>query len=317
MSIRTRVGTAAGVAAIAVVATVIGLSERTASTQTPDVPPVPESVAQRFKIDCHVHFRATPEAIKETVAVYRKYNTMACAMSGNTAVLRDAAAEYPDVFIPFGSIRLDDPDVLKKIDEYHAAGFKGVGEISGPEHNYDDPIYDPIYSKLQDLGMVALFHTGIVARGNPDRPQNRSWGRMRPVYLDTIARKFPKLRINGAHMGNPWYEEAAEGARWSPNLVFDISGSSLFKKTNHPEYWGEVLWWRPGLNTRHSPPGTRHAFEKLVFATDEGPQGLVSNMERFQQMLDANKVPAESRDLMWSGTMAKVLGVTPRSTSTR
>ena len=36
--------------------------------------------------------------------------------------------------------------------------------------------------------------------------------RMCPSYLHTIARAFPNLIIQGAHLGNPWYDEAAEVA---------------------------------------------------------------------------------------------------------
>lgn len=52
---------------------------------------------------------------------------------------------------------------------------------------------------------------------------------MRPIYLDTIARAFPDLKIIGAHLGNPWYQEAAEVARWNPNVFFDLTGSTLKK----------------------------------------------------------------------------------------
>jgi predicted TIM-barrel fold metal-dependent hydrolase len=42
--------------------------------------------------------------------------------------------------------------------------------------------------------------------------------RMRPSFLHTIARSFPRLRIQGAHLGNPWYDEAAEVARWEKHV---------------------------------------------------------------------------------------------------
>jgi hypothetical protein len=50
------------------------------------------------------------------------------------------------------------------------------------------------------------------------------------MYLDTLAREFPDLTLVGAHLGNPWYDEAAEAARWNPNLYFDMTGSTLVKK---------------------------------------------------------------------------------------
>src|SRR5256884_9714025 len=53
---------------------------------------------------------------------------------------------------------------------------------------------------------------------------------MRPIHLEEIARRFPKITVLGAHCGNPEYEWAAEVARWNPNVYFDLSGSSLTKK---------------------------------------------------------------------------------------
>jgi uncharacterized protein len=274
------------------------------------------AAAERFKIDAHYHFRDNPAFVKSTVDVHRRFNTMVCALTQFESIehTKQYAAQYPDVIVPFGGIRLDDPDVLNKIEAYHAAGFKGVGEISSPFHDYDSPEYWLIYERLAQHGMVALFHTGIVARARPEVAQTSGMARMRPAFLDTIARRFPALKIVGAHFGNPWYDEAAEAARWNPNLVWDISGSSLLKRDAHPESWSDILWWRPELATRHSPStGARHAFQKMIFATDEGPEGLEANIERYDRFLRANNVPEAVQEESWEGTMAGILGVTPRA----
>ncbi|HEX5476067.1 MAG TPA: amidohydrolase family protein [Vicinamibacterales bacterium] len=313
------------VALAAAVTTVMG-----GAAADQDAAGVSDAVLHRFKIDCHVHQSWTDEGIQKTLDAYRKYNTMACAF-GTLATL-DRAKEHPDVFIPFGTLRLSDPNALQLIDQYHAAGFKGVGELMAAGRDYDDPVFDPIWARLQQYHMVAVLHTGIVNRRSgrggrgrrggaagagraaraaapPNQPEGSSWLNMHPGFLDVIARRYPTLILIGAHLGNPWYAEAAEGARWSPNLYFDISGSSLIKKASHPEYWGDVFWWRPDIATgKHSPGGT-YGFEKLVFASDEAPDQLLPNIQRFERMLDANNVPETVRANMWAGTVAKILGV--------
>jgi predicted TIM-barrel fold metal-dependent hydrolase len=213
------------------------------------------------------------------------------------------------VIIGFGSIKLDDPDVLNQIDAFYKAGFKGIGEITRPLKDYNDSSYFPIYERIQLYGMHIMFHTGVIARRNPEIPQISGMSRMRPSFLDEIARRFPKLTIQGAHLGNPWYAEAAEAARWNPNLYFDITGSSLIKKKDHPEFWSEILWWRPSLETRHSPSAGEHAFEKIVFGTDESPEGLLPNIERFDTFLKANRVPEDIQEKCWCGTMCRILGI--------
>ena len=159
--------------------------------------------------------------------------------------------------------------------------------------------------------MHILFHSGIVSRRNPDVPQTGGMAHMRPSFLDEIARRFPKLTVQGAHLGNPWYTEAAEAARWNPNLFFDITGSSLIKKKANPEFWGQILWWRPSLATMHSRSQGEHGFEKVVFGTDEGPKGLLPNIERFAAFLKANNVPKEVQKKCWSGTLCDILGIKP------
>lgn len=275
------------------------------------------STAKRVKIDAHFHFEGTPQAIKQIVETYRRNNTMVCAFTPYTALdlMKQAVVDYPDVFIPFGSIQIDDfAQALSQIDAYHAAGFRGIGEIYSPLDDYDNPRYNLIYERMASYGMVANFHLGIVSRERPEVPEFSSMARMKPSMLDAIARRFPRLTIVGAHFGNPWYEEAAEAGRWNPNLLFDITGSSLIKKADHPEFWGQVLWWRSNLSTMHSPGG-QDAFEKVVFGTDEGPEGLEPNIERFQRFLDGNNVPEAVREKCWYGTMAKLLNITPRARS--
>jgi hypothetical protein len=40
---------------------------------------------------------------------------------------------------------------------------------------------------------------------------------------------------------------------------------------------------------------------------------LQSNIERFQKMLDANKVSASDRDKMWGLTIARILDIDPKT----
>lgn len=208
--------------------------------------------------------------------------------------------------IPFGRIRLDDPNVLNDLKAFHDAGFKGI-KIHSPEKDYDDRSYFPIYEKAQEYGLVLLMHTGISSRPNPDQPRMTSFARMRPSFLSSVARAFPKLIIIGAHLGNPWYEEAAEAARWDPNLYFDVTGSTLLKKQGDLGFFKEVFWWRADVASPHTPQSSSHSFEKLLFGTDEDPVHLADNISRYKRMLDACDVPAEVQSRIMGGTATRLL----------
>lgn len=217
--------------------------------------------------------------------------------------------EHPDHFIGFADLKLDDPNVLEALDRYYAAGYRGIGEITSTEKNYDDPSYWPIYDRAAKYHMILLFHTGAVNRNNPDQAQNVSFERMRATRLDLIARHWPKMIVIGAHLGNPDYAEAAEIARWSPNLYFDLSGSSLIKMRGNYEYFRSIFWWS-GVVSPHTPPGGPDAFQKLVFGSDifRGELGEFDDgQQRYHAMLDACRVPADVQAMIFSGTMWRIL----------
>jgi uncharacterized protein len=262
---------------------------------------------RRFIIDSHQHYSAAPDYIARLVRIYKERNAMACVLTPMSGfeVVKKAAADHPDVIIPYGVISVDNPKALAEIQKFADAGFKGI-KMHTPKYNWDDFGYFPIYEKLQSLKLFALFHTGIVS-GTSDDPEPSSMARMRPAYLHTIARSFPKLVIQGAHLGNPWYDEAAEAARWEKNLYFDLTGSSLIKKRNNLAIFKEYLWWEGP--TAHSSPDAVYAFEKLVFGTDEEPENLDACLARYEAMLDACGVPEASRRKIYGETLAKILGI--------
>jgi predicted TIM-barrel fold metal-dependent hydrolase len=265
---------------------------------------------RRFIIDSHQHQDGKPDYFERLVATYRPRNAMACVLTPmeHFESTKRAAAAHPDVVIPYGRIDVDNPAAPAQIAAFAAAGFKGV-KMHSPRHNWDDPGYFHLYQQLQDRKLLALFHTGIAF--HVEEPQYTSMARMRPSYLDTISRAFPALTIQGAHFGNPWYDEAAEAARWGPKLYFDLTGSSLIKKAKNLAVFKEYLWWEGP--TAHSSPHAVYAFEKLVFGTDEPPEQLENMLGRYEAMLEACAVPEPSRRKIYGETIAKLLGIAVRT----
>ena len=263
-------------------------------------------------IDVHQHFSSRPNYFEDLDRTYRGLQARAC-VNGFVADLKaiEAAAKKYSTVIPFGRIRLDDPRALDDLKAFHDAGFKGI-KIHSPEKNYDDWSYFPIYERAQQYGFLLLMHTGVSSRNNQEKVTKSSFARMRPSYLSSIARAFPKLNIVGAHLGNPWYDEAAEAARWDTNLFFDVTGSTLFKMQGKLATFKDIFWWRPGAAGRHSLQSDTNAFEKLVFGTDEDPLNLAANIDRYKGMLAVCEVPPESQARIMAGTVARLLGYAKR-----
>ncbi len=262
-------------------------------------------------IDAHVHHNGKVEFLQKLTARLTAANGMALLITAPKDIDQVTAfmKEHPGRLIGLGEIKLDAPDVLQTVDRFHAAGFRGLGEMSGPKYRYDDRRYWPIYERAEKYGMILLFHTGIVNRTHPDVPSDISSDRMRVATLDLIARRFPKLTIIGAHLGNPDYAWAAEIGRWNPNLYFDVSGSTLIKKQEDYKFFRSIFWWT-SVASPHTPKSAGSAFEKLVFGSDvfEGDLGEFDReLDRYHRMLDACGVPPSAQANIFAGTLWRIL----------
>jgi predicted TIM-barrel fold metal-dependent hydrolase len=262
-------------------------------------------------IDCHVHHNGSNQFLERLVAKLDSMQGMAMLITEPKDLdsVTSFMKTHPDRLIGLGQIELDAPDALQTIDRFHAAGFRGLGELTKPQYSYDDRRYWPIYERAEQYGMIVLFHTGIVNRTNPEKPADVSSDRMRVSTLDLIARRFPKLTIIGAHLGNPDYAWAGEVGRWNPNVYFDVSGSTLIKKQEDYGFFKSIFWWTSVVSP-HTPKSSTTAFEKLVFGSDvfEGDlDELDRALERYHHMLDACGVPAAAQANIFSGTLWRIL----------
>jgi len=163
---------------------VLALVAATAPAQSPSPRPSPP---RRFVIDSHQHYSNAPDYFDRLVKTYRPRNAMACVLTlmKDWPAVKKAAADYPDVVIPYGQILVDDPKALSEIETFAAGGAKGI-KMHTPRKNWDDESYFPLYKKMQDLGLVALFHTASCARSwtataapatSPRSPRWRACGR--------------------------------------------------------------------------------------------------------------------------------------------
>jgi uncharacterized protein len=259
-----------------------------------------------FIIDSHMHYLATDAWEKSFLDIYTRHNAMACLLMPMKDLDRGIAfaRAHPDRVIPYAEINIDSPTVVEDIQKVYAMGFRGLGELFATGRwDYNDPRYDTIWALAEKLGMPVAPHTGNLSNG--------MMAHLRPSFLADIAAMHPKLIIHAAHFGNPWYEEAAEATRRNKNLYFDLCGSSLIKKENDPHYWAQWLWWTDAIGKAHMPKDAVPAWEKILFATDEGPEALEENIRRFNKALDACKVSQETRAKCYGLTMARIYGIQP------
>ncbi len=257
-----------------------------------------------FIIDSHMHYEATDAWEKSFLEIYSAHNAMACLLMEMNDLDRGIAfaKAHPERVIPYAAIDIDSPTVVEDIQKVFAMGFKGLGELFAQGRwDYNDFKYDTIWALAEQLGLAVAPHTGNLATG--------VMAHLRPSFLADIAATHPKLFMHAAHFGNPWYEEAAEATRRNKNLYFDLSGSSLIKKENDPGFWAQWLWWTDAIGKAHMPKDAVPAWEKILFATDEGPDALDENIRRFNKVLDACGVDEATREKCYGLTIAKMHGI--------
>jgi predicted TIM-barrel fold metal-dependent hydrolase len=206
-----------------------------------------------------------------------------------------AAEAHPDRIIPFGYVRLgtDGPDFVQAL---FRRGFKGL-KIHTPPANYDDESFYPTYAKAEELGMPILFHTGIMsARTKNDRKFDVNSSRMRPIYLDGVARACPKLNIIAAHLGCPWHDEACAVMQVNPNVYVDltIGKGGGFAEYDGP-YFRRMLHWK-------------NAWRKVVFGGSFfGHCGWILE-NRYRKVLDFLGIDQETKDCVLGKTVARMIG---------
>jgi uncharacterized protein len=263
-------------------------------------------------VDIHTHFDASnPAYLEQFLKMSDELNLTGCMLTPfeYRKVVADAAKKHPRQIVPFGYVDLDAPDVAKQVEELHSLGYRGLGELEFVKKSYNDPSYFPVYELANRYQWLVLFHTGIVAREKFHEPEDVASFRMSAVYLEEIARRFPKIMVIGAHCGNPDYQWAAEIARWNPNVFFDLSGSTLKKLGGRLDEFLKYFWWTNTDEGTETPSNDPSAFSKLVFGSDTGPKNVGRVLSQYYAMFEACGVPESTRKLILGGTLVKVLAL--------
>lgn len=125
-------------------------------------------------------------------------------------------------------------------------------------------------------------------------PRETSATHMRPFHLETIANRFPRLKVIGAHLGGTGnYDEAASVARWRRWVFFDMSGGRTIE--------------RHAVERRLI--GKEIPIEKLIFGSDCAADEIHDHVERFIEIFDGLGLTEEERDALWYRNAAELFGL--------
>jgi uncharacterized protein len=144
------------------------------------------------------------------------------------AHIAQAVRNHPDVFLGFGGV---DPWMgrlaLDEVRRIKDMGLRGLKFNPGRQHFYaNEPRFAPLWELAAELGLVCLFHTGMMGNGAGVRGGlGFKLKYTAPIpYLDDIAADHPDLTLISAHPGWPWQDEQLAMARHKGNVYLDLSG---------------------------------------------------------------------------------------------
>lgn len=128
-------------------------------------------------------------------------------------------SEYPDRFIGFASVDPHREDAMEILDyAFGTLDLKGLKLNPAKQYFYpDEACMDPIYEKCLQYNKPILFHAGL------------SWEPKaitefaHPLKFESIAIKYPKLRICLAHFAWPFVREMVMLMIKYPNVYTDTS----------------------------------------------------------------------------------------------
>ena len=264
-------------------------------------PKEPGTPDTRFHTAMAKYFKSPPElSLEELAAKYKELDFMAVILANDDRTAQGDAwdsndwvasitRQYPDTFIGFGSV---DPWMGKlAIKEVERAGkelgMKGIKFIPMTQEFYpNERRFYPIYEKIAELGMVAMFHTGTtgVGAGLPGGGGVHLKYTKPIPYIDDVAADLPELTIIMAHQAFPWVEEQLAVLVHKPNVYMDISGWS-------PKYFNPLLIQYANTLIKHkvlfgsdypalTPERWIRDFEEAPFWDEARPLILLENAKR-------------------------------------
>ena len=249
-----------------------------------------------MRIDSHAHGSVSNLSIdpEEYVNQCREKGVEKIVLIARPDSVLEAVSKCGDFVIPVGLINIDRAG-SGEVTSYIEDGCKGI-KLIRPKAPYSDERYHHIYETISQHDAVAVFHTGYLARSSePDYVTDIN--HMRPAHLDTIARRFPKLKILMAHFGNPWWEEAWKMIWSVPNIYADLSGGTAYRRSL--SMWSEMF----------APNGELHteSFSKVCFGSDvtyfRQNFPFEPYIEFYEKLYDAVRAPDDLREQVNRGNV--------------
>jgi predicted TIM-barrel fold metal-dependent hydrolase len=168
--------------------------------------------------------------LSSNLLLLKKYNVVRAICSGtlkrNSEYIQTdssrflSSLEYPD----HENNQL--PDTTTFVRLFHEKKFMALGEL-GLQYEgqtLDDPQFAPYLSICERLGIPVAVHTGEAAPNTPFTCCPKfTIESGRPLRIEPVLKRYPKLKIQLMHMGFPFLEETKALLNVYPQVYVDLS----------------------------------------------------------------------------------------------
>ncbi len=275
-------------------------------------------------IDLHVHL-PTEEWLKQSIGPYLPATEAYFRASVPRKTIEDVAAEYaerdilgvvldwddetvtgrgwmgnewlaslserfPGALMGFGSVDPWKPEAVDELRRIADLGMKGL-KLHPTMQRFDpaDGRFTPLWAKAEELGLIALFHTGTcgIAAGTPGAGGTKI-RYSHPAFLDSVGADFPGLTLIAAHFGFPWFQETLAYALHKSNVYIELSG------------------WAP----KYLPPEVKREIgRRLAGQTLFGSDYPFIPLDRWFSEFEDLELSADARQAILVGNAARLLGL--------
>jgi uncharacterized protein len=119
-----------------------------------------------------------------------------------------------------------------------------------------------------------------------------------PLLVDDIAVDYPEVRFVICHLGNPWFQDAAEVLYKNDNVYADISGLTLGEF--HYEFERYMVQRVRDMISYMGDPG-----KQLMYGTD----WPLAGMRTYRRFFDSLELPGDAKEGMAWRTAAKLFKI--------
>ncbi len=250
-------------------------------------------------IDCHVHLnnyheserRPTEDSVKELFDKMIQYNVDHAVVITSYLVnfdrpsverLLEVLSDDPRVTLVEGlRWRGDERTDLFTLEERIRGGaVKGIKLYPGYEpYAINDPSLESVFRIAEKYSIPVMIHTGDTY-SKQAKVRNAH-----PLLIDDVAVDYPNVNFIMCHLGNPWFNDAAEVLYKNDNVYADISGLTLGDFTY--EFKRYMVQRVKDMIAYMGKPG-----KQLLYGTD----WPLVRMGPYLKFLDDLDLPAEEKE---------------------